>query len=235
MRWAWFRTATCLALVPATARAGMPSITIADVPRMRLETISFFLVLFLAGAAVVRWIWNGLRRDFPRWPRLSYAKAVGLVGLWGLLFLLVLTMISGARELLTPGAWIKQGLTYALPDPIKTDPPAAADSSLDRDRRLALERLRVLLWSYAEAHDGRFPADRDDPALPESAWRLPDPSGMRFLYVKNRSIEETGEGRLLAFEPAIFPGDRLVLRTNGEIARSPEAELRRAIAAEAPR
>ena len=36
------------------------------------------------------------------------------VVLWGLLFMLVLTMISGARELLTPGAWEKKGATYQL-------------------------------------------------------------------------------------------------------------------------
>jgi hypothetical protein len=38
------------------------------------------------------------------------------VTLWGLLFLLILTMISGARELMTPGAWEKHGSTYRLKD-----------------------------------------------------------------------------------------------------------------------
>jgi hypothetical protein len=38
------------------------------------------------------------------------------VTLWGLLFLLILTMISGARELMTPGAWEKHGSTYELKD-----------------------------------------------------------------------------------------------------------------------
>ena len=59
-------------------------------------------------------VWNASRADFPRLPRLSFGKAVGVVFLWGLLFLLVLTMISGARELLTPGAWRKEGFTYKL-------------------------------------------------------------------------------------------------------------------------
>ena len=35
---------------------------------------------------------------------------------WGSLFVLVLTMISGARELMTPGAWKKDGITYVLED-----------------------------------------------------------------------------------------------------------------------
>src|SRR5687767_15824936 len=101
----------------APARAGMPSFTLTDAASLRLQSISFFLVVFLLSALVIRWIWNALTTDFPRLPRLSYPKALGLVALWGLLFLLVLTMISGARELLTPGAWKKdEGLTYTLGD-----------------------------------------------------------------------------------------------------------------------
>jgi hypothetical protein len=108
---------------PAVALAGMPSFTVADVgralslsnlTRMRLEAISFFLVGLLFCAAIVQGRWNSLRKDFGRLPRLSYGKAFGIVILWGLLFVLVLTMISDARELMTPGAREKQGLTYRL-------------------------------------------------------------------------------------------------------------------------
>ncbi len=81
---------------------------------MRLQTISFFLLCFLVSALFIQLVWNGLRKDFTRLPRLSYPKALGLVSLWGLLFVLVLTMISGARELMTPGAWDKVGSTYRL-------------------------------------------------------------------------------------------------------------------------
>ena len=63
------------------------------------------------------YLWNRLRRDLPRLPRLSYKMSVTLVGLWGLLFILVLTMISGARELMTPGAWEPNGATYKLKAP----------------------------------------------------------------------------------------------------------------------
>jgi hypothetical protein len=41
------------------------------------------------------------------------------------LFLLVLTMISGARELMTPGAWEKKGFTYQL---VRDRPAKAADT-----------------------------------------------------------------------------------------------------------
>ena len=135
-----------LALVILGARAataGMPSVTLADVPRavrtvtetgltdlarQRLEVLSFFLLGLCACAGVIRWVWNGLRKDFPVLPRLSYARALGLIVLWGLLFVLVLTMISGARELMTPGAWEKKGLTYKLV-------PPAAPAGRGRDHR----------------------------------------------------------------------------------------------------
>ena len=97
-----------------SAHAGMPSIGLTDLARMRVQAISFFLACFLACSWVVQRLWNSLRGDFPRLPRLSFARSNGLVALWGLLFLLVLTMISGARELMTPGAWKKEGLTYKL-------------------------------------------------------------------------------------------------------------------------
>ena len=94
---------------PNDALAGMPSVTLSDLARMRFQTISFFLVVFLVCSWVVRLLWNSARKDFPRLPYLTYRRAITLVALWGLLFLLVLTMISGARELMTPGAWKKDG------------------------------------------------------------------------------------------------------------------------------
>ena len=84
------------------ALAGMPSITLSDLARMRIQTISFFLLVFLLCSWIVHRIWNGLGKDFSWLPVLSFRRAMGLVALWGLLFVLVLTMISGARELMTP-------------------------------------------------------------------------------------------------------------------------------------
>src|SRR5438876_11472965 len=97
---------------PSDALAGMPSITLSDVARMRVQTISFFLMTLLLSAAAIQFLWNRLLRDFTSLPRLTYGKAVGVVVLWGLLFILVLTMISGARELMTPVASEKQGFSY---------------------------------------------------------------------------------------------------------------------------
>ena len=104
-----------IALLPATAHAGMPApVTLTDIGRMRLQTISFFLLVLVLSAALIQWLWNGLRPTFPRLPRLNFPRALGLVVLWGLLFIVVLAMISGARELMTPGAWEKHGATYRL-------------------------------------------------------------------------------------------------------------------------
>ena len=196
-----FVIACLLSLVLETgAHAGMPSVALTDLARMRVQSISFFLACFLACSWVVQRLWNSLRGDFPRLPRLSFARANGLVTLWGLLFLLVLTMISGARELMTPGAWKKEGLTYKL----------AEDKSLvtapviprEAERRASLERLRIALWTYARSHEGRFPPDADAPEVPDEAWRVPDASGMSYVY-RGGLYADRGESPL-AFEPGIF-------------------------------
>lgn len=102
------------ALWPVGAVAGMPSLTLSDAAQLRGQGISFFLLGIVLSALAIQGIWNRLRRDFPILPRLSFDRALGAVILWGLLFVLVLTMVSGARELMTPGAWEKTGVTYRL-------------------------------------------------------------------------------------------------------------------------
>ena len=92
------------ALRPSVAMAGMPMPVLSDWAALRFETISFFVVVLLISAAVIRWLWNGLAKDFSKMPRLSYRRTLAAVVLCGLLLMVVLTMIAGARELLTPGA-----------------------------------------------------------------------------------------------------------------------------------
>lgn len=105
-----------------TAQAGMPSVryTISEASQLRVETLSFFLAGFFASALGIKWLWNVLARDFTILPRITYGKALALVTMWGLLFVVVLTMISGARELMTPGAWERNGVTFKL---TQTPPP----------------------------------------------------------------------------------------------------------------
>ncbi len=103
-----------LMLAFGAAHAGMPTITLTDAAGLRLSGISFFVALLLLVACGVRFLWNLLRRDFPRLPYLSYPRSVALVVLLGLCFNVVLLMIAGTRELMTPGAWEKSGITYQL-------------------------------------------------------------------------------------------------------------------------
>jgi hypothetical protein len=208
------------------ALAGMPSITLSDLARMRLQTISFFLLGLLLSAWAVRLIWNGLARDIPRMPRLSFGRALALVALWGLLFVLVLTMISGARELMTPGAWEKDGFTYKLANPSQ----GPGDGDDDEARRQGLDRLRVALWTHARGHDSRFPLDEESAMIPEEAWRVPGRSGMRYRYLPGRVADE-GQ-HVLAIEPAIFGEEQLVLLTDGRIVSMTPAELSRSIPGE---
>src|SRR5690242_2282500 len=66
-----------------------------DTALERLHAISFFLLGFLISAGVLQFVWNYLQRDFSSLPRLSFGKALAAIFLWGLLFIIVLTMISG--------------------------------------------------------------------------------------------------------------------------------------------
>lgn len=203
----------------------MPGIALSEMARLRLQTISFFLLVLLLCAWGVQGTWNGLRRDFPRLPRLSFGRALGLVALWGTLFLLILTMISGARELMTPGAWKKQGLTYRLES--EETPKRAPEAILETARHNKLEALRRALWKFADSHEGRFPASDEQTALAAETWETPDPSGMRYLYVPGR---KTDSGfALLAYEPGLFGRMRLVLLANGTIRSMSLSEVREAV------
>jgi hypothetical protein len=212
--------AACVA-TPAVAFAGMPSVDLTDVARMRIETLSFFLVVFLGCGKGLQLLWNWLRNDFTRLPRLSYCKALGLLTVWGLLFVVVLTMISGARELLTPGAWEKVGVTYRLAGP-KADEPAV-DYTSDTVRRAKLERLRDALWAYARGHDGQLPASPTDPDIAAEFWQTTDPSAVAYLYVAGRKPHVGAE--VLAFEPRVFGDGQFALFTSGEIRKLAATEL----------
>lgn len=195
----------------------------------RLQAISFFVACLLLSAWGVQRLWLVLRHDLTWLPVLGYWRSLSLVVLWGLLFVIVLTMISGARELMTPGAWRKQGWTYRLSE---TSPPPVAASGTQADRRAALERLRLALWQYAATHQGRFPAS-DDPAIEATLWQIPAQPGLKFTILPDRSAEEAG--RLLVFEPDIAGDERLVLMTNGMVGTMPSAEIQQVVTKDSPK
>jgi hypothetical protein len=218
-----FLAGPAVALWAGAAHAGMrPHPQLTDLGKFRLDVISFFAVAILALALLVKFAWNALARDFAAMPRLSYGKSVGVVLLWGLLFVVVLAMISGARELMTPGAWQRREdggyrLAGAQADP------------LEFARRRKLERLRDALWAYAKGHDGAFPPSELVPDVSPEAWESIHPSGANFVYVSGHKADAGRE--TVAFEPGVYGASRLALLSDGTIeARRPEeirAELDR--------
>ena len=222
MKARWLCSLVCSAVVlcPRVAIAGMPSLRISELARLRIEAISFFLVVFLLSALAVQKLWNWLGRDFQFLPRLSYWKACGLTTLWGLLFVVVLTMISGARELLTPGAWEPTGWTSKLK---QLDADAAElQAMLSQRRRERLTALYAELAAYAAEHDGAFPAEDEWQAFADAVAAPPEYEDERYIYLPGRRWD--GPAQLLAYEPNLYDDQPLGLFTNGAAALlTPEA------------
>lgn len=150
-------------------------------------------------------------------PRLGFLASGAVVVLWGLAFVIVLTMISGARELMTPGAWKPDGLTYKLAG------ESPADAELLARRRRHLDDLRFQLWNYAASHEGKLPDGKQN--VPAIDWEVPEGVGLQYFYHADRSL---GESKLLVYEPALFQ-NRLALLADGEIRLLSESEFDRAI------
>lgn len=198
------------------AQAGMPSVSLdlTEIATLRLQSISFFLLVLLLSAWVFKKLWNMLARDFPKMPILSYKGALAGTILWGLMFLFVLTMISGARELLTPGAWEKKGRTYQLaaPEPVE----AENVEDLLEERQEKLSELRTALFMHVATHQGTFPKKADDAVFADEFWLQPGDLQVKYGYVNGTKKVEPAEP--LAFEQAIYGDDQqMVLFTDGAI------------------
>lgn len=207
--------------LPLHLLAGMPSFRLTDVAASRLDAISFFLVVYVLCAVAFMLVWNWLAKDLAFLPRIGFRKAIGLLVVFGLFACLILTMISGARELMTPGAWARKpgGNTYEL-----LPPEQHAKAWTDSSRIKALERLRDELWAWAAAHENQLPADRWLPTIPPAAWAGISPDGEPYAYEGN--LPRDGEPRVLAWEPAPYGPTRFALLTSGEVARMTLAELK---------
>lgn len=149
-----------------------------------------------------------------------------------LLFVLVLTMISGARELMTPGAWEKKGLTYRL---VPRSPPPPVEAEIT-NRVEAIRRLGDRLLAFARSHDGAFPTTGQAGKIDEPLWRVTSPPGGRLVYVGGRMADwEAGRWPSpLAYEPESVGADRLVLMTDGSIQWMPASEIERVLASGEP-
>ena len=213
-------TAVVVSVLPADA--GMTVYGLNDLYRLRLQEISFFLVLLLVCALVLKFLWNNSFKGFASVPRLKFLQALCAALLFGLVMLLVLTMISGIREVLTPGAWRRQGTSYRLNDP-----------SQETARRRSLEHLRGALFAYARSHDGKFPPHDFGPEISEKLWESPDQAGSRYIY--SGGLTTNNVDALLVVEPLNFGDHRFVLVVSGEIAELPNDEIKRRLQAKESR
>ncbi len=238
--------ATCmviasLAMEPIQLVAGMPALLptgwTAESPQptaeadlnaaaaIRVQTISYFLVVFLACGWIVQRSWNSFVPRMFGLRHIDYRRTLSFLILWGLAFIVVLTMISGARELMTPGAWKKQGWTYQLNDSARQDTDPATSLA---SRQRGLEKLRTALWQYAATHGGQLPDARDS-AIQNDLWQIPNSSGLTYLSLSDRVAEDAG--RIYVFEPDADGDERLVLLTNGFIGTMNSAQIKAAIQA----
>ncbi|MCW1885068.1 hypothetical protein OKA04_10045 [Luteolibacter flavescens] len=198
------------------AQAGMTVITLTDVARARFDALSFFLVSYFLIAWAVKGLWNHLAKTFTVLPRLDYRRALGLVFLTGLMFYVVLTMISGARELLTPGAWEKQGMGYRNRE--------EGPHGLTKDeRREALRELQAAIWTYAKANDGKAPPGPLTDGISPELWKFQGGG----LYCLMPGVRPGGGREVLAYEPASAGGRRFILLADGSIEDRAEGPLKR--------
>ena len=196
------------------AHAGMTVYGLNDIYRLRLQEISFFLLMLFGCALVLKLLWNHAFKGFSSIPRLRYGQAFCGALMFGMLMLLILTMISGIREVLTPGAWRRQGTSYRLNDP-----------SQEPARRRSLEQLRGALFAFARNHAGQFPAHDFGPEIPEKLWESPDQTGSRYIY--SGGLTTNHLATLLAVEPSNFGERRFALIVSGEIVELSNDEIKR--------
>ena len=190
-------------LAVPSLRAGMTVYDLNDVVRLRLQEISFFAVMLAVSGLIVRVLWNVIARSVPALPKLPYKQAMALTLVLSLGVMLVLTMISGARELLTPGAWRRQGSAYKLNAP---------ENESVRLRNMVA--LKTALLDYAERNGGKFPPHDWGPEIPQKIWEA-DLSGTHFIYFVGKATNL--KGALIAAEPLNFGESRYVLTASREI------------------
>lgn len=197
------------------ASAGMTVITLTDIARARLDAISFFVFLYLLTAWLVKLIWNQLGKTFAALPKLKYLQALGVVFITGLMFYVVLTMISGAREIMTPGAWEKQGIGYRLRE-------NGATNLTPEQRRQSLRKLESAIWFYASKHDGAAPLSPLTDDIDITLWNF-EGGG---LYCLVPGVRPGGGRDVLVYEPSTAGGRRFVLLADGTIEDRSEGDLK---------
>jgi len=208
-------TACVLLFSSGNAFAGMTVVTLTDIARARLDALSFFLFMYFVISWVVKLIWNQLVKSFPSLPRLKYREALGVVFVTGLLFYVVLTMISGARELLTPGAWEKQGSGYRL----RGEEVTGLSKS---ERREAMVALKEAIWEFAKKSGGKAPSGPFSGEIPAGMWNFGD-GGM---YALVPGVKPGVGRKILIYEPSMAGGRRFVLLADGSVEDRAEGDVK---------
>jgi len=155
--------------------------------------------------------WNYLSKDFTWMPKIGFGRSLALLVVSGLFLYVILTMISGARELMTPGAWKKTGVAYKL---------TSADREVSlKIRRDALANLGHRLQAHAAENGGEIPERRFDPALPVQSWIAGDGAGLPFEYIGGQVLDGSSEANesIVAYEPQSDDNERLALFGDGRI------------------
>jgi hypothetical protein len=140
-------------------------------------------------------------------------------------------MISGARELMTPGAWEKNGLTYRLVRP--SAPPIEAKITT---RVESVRHLWDQLVAFAKCHNHDFPTIGQASEIGAPYWRVPSAQGGRYVYVGGRMVDDDPISwpLPLAYEPESVGSDRLVLTTDGNVQWMPASEIERVLSSREP-
>ena len=208
---------------PSVAFAGMPMTTLTDLAPAcdsdHLLLPSAFPRVFVGRPADLE---RGSGKTSPGFRTSRFRRAIGLVALWGLLFLLVLTMISGARELMTPGAWKKEGFTYKLKD--EADPAKLTAIEREPEHEPHLTAFAPPSGPMPGTTTGIFPPATRQPKSPTTPGEFPThPACDISTPLGTWPIRAIGRSH---YEPGIFGTDRLVLLTRRQDRRRmTESEL----------
>ena len=199
-----FRLSALLIFLPLSAWAGMPSFYVSDMAKIRLESISFGLVVFIVGTEIFRRLWNSqVVPMFGDKFRLSWIGGFLFTGLLSTLMLLILTLISGTREVMTPAAWEKDGLTHKI--------------QTDLSPRSRIEGLRDDLLRLGVANGGKLPDN--ELKLPRPNLLHAGPENRSFTYLPGQPLGD--KSALLVLEGMRSYGEpRLLLFANGDIVES---------------
>jgi len=196
----------------SSLEAGMPVIAISELATFRLSSLSFFLLVYLLCSFLIGKVWNALGKDFPFLPKMTFKKSLALVFLLGLAFHLVLVMIAGTRELMTPKAWTKKGTVYEITETV-----------INHQQHLSIRRQK-LEWLYqdlknkAVLNDGKFPTEAGN----GDSWLAID--GQRYVYIP--SLQLKGKMKPIVIEPETYGHERFVLMNNGFIELLPYEAIR---------